>query len=484
MAVPLWAFSESNLPMGAIAPMIHPQEDPNNNVNNENDGGRRVLQAVLSVQFPSESNDQENDNGKPEGSGSGGGKGNSQQQRGGGFADSDDSDEEDEEEEQRKKEEKGKQKEKEKVSETNLVNQEKSTSSQSISGTSGAAASEIIASSSSSSNIPSENGNNVNQPNPATNSTQETTPAVSNNSTNNNLANDNSTNNTASNNNNTNSTNGSTENVANGNNPAPAANPRPTPSNAITLEDLLNKPIPIGKRVLCRVVRQRGVNLYPVYEMFLEGSAGKMIFLLTAKKSVNSRTSTYRISSKKGDFSITEKGYRAKLRSNFSGTLFSAFSKGVNPHKFPKTRENTWRKELVSVLYESNVIGFNGPRKMTILMPGLTEKADHMPWIPKSEEEGLFPQFQKQNRNVTVLQNKTPQWSEESQSFVLNFGGRVTFASVKNFQVISEKDPDYIAMQFGRIGEDLFTLDFQFPFSAIQAFAVALSSFDSKLACE
>ena len=39
-------------------------------------------------------------------------------------------------------------------------------------------------------------------------------------------------------------------------------------------------------------------------------------------------------------------------------------------------------------------------------------------------------------------------------------------------------------MQFGRISEDSFTMDFSFPMSAVQAFAVALSSFDSKLACE
>lgn len=43
---------------------------------------------------------------------------------------------------------------------------------------------------------------------------------------------------------------------------------------------------------------------------------------------------------------------------------------------------------------------------------------------------------------------------------------------------------EYIVMQFGRVAEDLFTLDFSYPLCALQAFAVALSSFDSKLACE
>ena len=43
---------------------------------------------------------------------------------------------------------------------------------------------------------------------------------------------------------------------------------------------------------------------------------------------------------------------------------------------------------------------------------------------------------------------------------------------------------DYIVMQFGRIADDIFTLDFKYPMCAVQAFAIALSSFDGKIACE
>lgn len=43
---------------------------------------------------------------------------------------------------------------------------------------------------------------------------------------------------------------------------------------------------------------------------------------------------------------------------------------------------------------------------------------------------------------------------------------------------------DYIVMQFGRIADDIFTLDYSYPMCAVQAFAIALSSFDGKIACE
>lgn len=55
---------------------------------------------------------------------------------------------------------------------------------------------------------------------------------------------------------------------------------------------------------------------------------------------------------------------------------------------------------------------------------------------------------------------------------------------MKNFQLISDHDPDYVLIQFGRTGEDTFSLDFQKPATLELAFSIALSSIDSKMACE
>lgn len=67
---------------------------------------------------------------------------------------------------------------------------------------------------------------------------------------------------------------------------------------------------------------------------------------------------------------------------------------------------------------------------------------------------------------------------------MLNFNGRVTMASVKNFQLVSPEDQERVVLQFGRVSKDLFTMDFQWPLTPAQAFAICLSSFDYKLACE
>ena len=82
---------------------------------------------------------------------------------------------------------------------------------------------------------------------------------------------------------------------------------------------------------------------------------------------------------------------------------------------------------------------------------------------------------------LLALQNRPPWWNVELGSFVLNFGGRVSVASVKNFQLCGS-DQDYIMLQFGRIqGRHSFTMDFQHPLTAVQAFAIAISSLQSKI---
>jgi tubby and related proteins len=92
-----------------------------------------------------------------------------------------------------------------------------------------------------------------------------------------------------------------------------------------------------------------------------------------------------------------------------------------------------------------------------------------------------------------ILKNKSPRWHEQLQCWCLNFRGRVTVASVKNFQLVAapeeggtvnQEQDGKVILQFGKVGKDLFTMDYRYPISAFQAFAICLSSFDTKIACE
>ncbi|KAM9861257.1 tubby protein homolog [Aulostomus maculatus] len=255
------------------------------------------------------------------------------------------------------------------------------------------------------------------------------------------------------------------------------------------LEEFSLRPAPQGVRVKCRITRdKKGMDrgMYPTYYLHLEREDGKKVFLLAGRKRKKSKTSNYLISIDPTDLSRGGESFIGKLRSNLMGTKFTVYDSGLNPMKTTTSIEDSnLRQELAAICYETNVLGFKGPRKMSVIIPGMNMDHERVSIRPRNDHESLLARWQNKNTETVIeLHNKTPVWNDDTQSYVLNFHGRVTQASVKNFQIIHDNDPDYIVMQFGRVAEDVFTMDFNYPMCALQAFAIALSSFDSKLACE
>ncbi|XP_048372666.1 tubby protein homolog [Sphaerodactylus townsendi] len=255
------------------------------------------------------------------------------------------------------------------------------------------------------------------------------------------------------------------------------------------VEAFVFQPCPQGSTIQCRITRDRkGMDkgIFPFYYLHLEMENGKKRFLMSGRKRKKSKTSNYLISLDPIDLSRGGESFIGKVRSNVLGTRFTVFDNGMSPEKKPFVPESAGlRQELVGICYETNVLGFRGPRKMTIIIPGMTLDNERICIRPKNEHETLLTRYENRNmQNLIKLHNKMPAWNEETQSYILNFHGRVTQASVKNFQIISEDDPMYIVLQFGRVAPDVFTMDYRYPLCALQAFAICLSSFDGKLACE
>ncbi|XP_043943540.1 tubby-related protein 3 isoform X1 [Protopterus annectens] len=256
-----------------------------------------------------------------------------------------------------------------------------------------------------------------------------------------------------------------------------------------SLEEFALQPAIQGATVRCRISRdKKGMDrgLYPTYYMHLDTEDGRKIFLLAGRKRKKSKTSNYLISTDPTDLSREGQSFIGKLRSNLVGTKFTIYDNGYNPLKVQGLlEESNSRQELGAICYETNVLGFKGPRRMTVIIPGMDINNERIPFRPQTEHESLLTRWQNKNLDgIIELHNKAPVWNDDTQSYVLNFHGRVTQASVKNFQIVHDNDSEYIVMQFGRVAEDVFTLDFNYPLCALQAFAIGLSSFDSKLACE
>ena len=56
--------------------------------------------------------------------------------------------------------------------------------------------------------------------------------------------------------------------------------------------------------------------------------------------------------------------------------------------------------------------------------------------------------------------------------------------SAKNFQLIDDRDEERIVVQLVKMKPFVYSLEVKWPFSPLQAFGIALSSIDHKIACE
>jgi len=256
------------------------------------------------------------------------------------------------------------------------------------------------------------------------------------------------------------------------------------------LRAFLMRPGPQGAMVQCYIQRRKSglARLYPTYEVYLKDGEQ---FLLSARRRKKQKQSNYKVSLDRDDLSRHSSNYFGKLKSNFMGTEFQMYDNGINPEKLSDAQKDgshvQVRQELATVLYKQNVLGSRGPRKMKVMVPNVDENGQRVVLRPTDPSESMLERYKaaKNDNDVQILKNKQPKWNDQVGAYVLNFNGRVTRASVKNFQLCNvARDPDHVVMQFGRVGKDAFTMDYQWPLCGLQAFGIALSSFDYKIACE
>lgn len=344
--------------------------------------------------------------------------------------------------------------------------------------------------------------------------------------------------------------------------------PSPEFCGKLTFPVSLKQPGPRDGIIQCFIKRDKSTSTYYLYLCFNPAAFsedGK--FLLAAKRSRRTTYTEYIISVDPKNISRSSNGYVGKMRSNFLGTKFVVYdthppynagssvscergSRRISSRRVsPKVPAASY--PIARVNYELNVLGTRGPRRMNCTMHSIPASAlDPEGTVPGQPKQLFLPEESFRSANTSsssrfsvtdrsldfsssrfseisevvqqdedngqanerplVLCNKEPRWHEQLQCWCLNFRGRVTVASVKNFQLIaaprldvvpseslqqaqqqtqpssssSASDHDKVILQFGKVDKDMFTMDYRYPLSAFQAFAICLTSFDTKLACE
>ncbi|RDX91827.1 Tubby-like F-box protein 7 [Mucuna pruriens] len=270
----------------------------------------------------------------------------------------------------------------------------------------------------------------------------------------------------------------------------------PSHPGKITFPSCLKQPGPRDAPHQCLIKRNKKTSTFYLY------------LALTPSRRYRCGTHTeYIISLDADDLSQGSNAYVGKLSSDFLGTNFTIYDSqpphsGARPSSGRASRRFASKQispqvpagnfEVGQVSYKFNLLKSRGPRRMVCSL-----KCPVSPAGESSNSTALdgHKMHDKEHgaSGCTILKNKAPRWHEHLQCWCLNFHGRVTVASVKNFQLVAtvdqsqpggKGDEETVLLQFGKVGDDTFTMDYRQPLSAFQAFAICLTSFGTKLACE
>ncbi|URE15432.1 tubby-like F-box protein [Musa troglodytarum] len=261
----------------------------------------------------------------------------------------------------------------------------------------------------------------------------------------------------------------------------------PLETGKITFPSSLKEPGPADIPIQCFIKRNKKNSTFYLY-----------LGLTQTRRFRHGARTEYIISLDASDLSQGSNAYVGKLRSNFLGTNFRIYD-SQPPHSGAKASSSRASRRFASkqispqvpagnfevgqVSYKFNLLKSRGPRRMHCTLQCPMGNSEEDSPKPKAHSGGV----------PLVLRNKAPRWHEHLQCWCLNFHGRVTVASVKNFQLVATADAsqppgvgdeETVLLQFGKFGDDLFTMDYQQPLSAFQAFAICLTSFGTKFACE
>lgn len=145
------------------------------------------------------------------------------------------------------------------------------------------------------------------------------------------------------------------------------------------------------------------------------------------------------------------------------GTRFELYDYGIEYSQISKELPRDFlpvRRKIAIIEYDSNFFA-EKPRSFRISILDY-EKGDDKRIIKKYE-------------------NLTPKYNEQRGCYTLNFFGRVSKASARNFQLIeTDADDDEIILSHGKTAKNEFNVDFRAPFNSLIAFGISLSAIGKK----
>ncbi|KAG9134014.1 hypothetical protein Leryth_004721 [Lithospermum erythrorhizon] len=255
--------------------------------------------------------------------------------------------------------------------------------------------------------------------------------------------------------------------------------------------------------IQCFIGRTPNKQTYHLYLSLNTASNDDGKFLLTARKCRRTTCTDYIISLNAEEIK----------RSNFLGTKFTIFD-AQPPNNRAKVTRSCFTKlvgvkqvspripagnyPVAHISYELNVLGSQNlfswnhimvPRRMQCIMDAIPASSvkpggvapTQTVFLPGSSDS--FPSFPFFRSKSTRMDNIQSGYLPNPKDEMLKGHS----CSAKNFQLVASmenrtggQEHENAILHSGKVGKDVFTMDYQYPISAFQAFAICLRSFEHK----
>ncbi|CAF1112030.1 unnamed protein product [Rotaria sordida] len=249
------------------------------------------------------------------------------------------------------------------------------------------------------------------------------------------------------------------------------------------LKKYVNTPVPkdYSDFVQCHVKRVREgftKGFESIFTMHFDGqNENNQTFLLSARKhiTIGGHAEYFiGIDSENPSKTLNDDNSLAALKGiNITGSEYIIYD-----HQNSSTDQRN-KQQSGAIIYYEHILGSSEPRKLTVLLHDTGKNIR-----PIKAGETIIDEWRSgRSTDLIQMQNKAPTYDEKSKTYTLKLhDSRIKLPSHKNFQLIFPNDnhDENAVMQFGRIDDNNFALDYRHPLTAIQAFAIALSSFHNR----
>lgn len=168
---------------------------------------------------------------------------------------------------------------------------------------------------------------------------------------------------------------------------------------------------------------------------------------------------------------FTNSSIIAHLHSYSNKTEFILYDNGNNPPKSKNNINNNIKKNLRRYLLQIKFLNDKKFEHFLVYMPKDNYFVNNNYNIDINHKDKLS---NLKNKEILIYENSMPKFDFYLQKFVDNFNNRVIEKSKNNFKIIYENKN---AIECGKINDSNYILDISYPFSPLEAFAIAISVF-------